>query len=69
MNLGYIRVSTDKQNVENQRAEILRYAQRKELMINDFIEIEVFSKKSYQARKIDLLLHTLKENDNLFVSE
>jgi DNA invertase Pin-like site-specific DNA recombinase len=69
MNLGYIRVSTDKQTVENQKSEILKYAQTKELLVNDFIELEISSRKSYTKRKIDLLLETLKEHDNLFVSE
>jgi DNA invertase Pin-like site-specific DNA recombinase len=69
MNLGYIRVSTDKQTVENQKTEILKYAQSKSLMVDDFIEIEISSRKTYTQRKIDLLLQTLKEHDNLFVSE
>jgi DNA invertase Pin-like site-specific DNA recombinase len=69
MNLGYIRVSTDKQTVENQKTEILKYAQTKNIMINDFIEIEISSRKTYTQRKIDLLLETLNEQDNLFISE
>ena len=69
MNLGYIRVSTDKQNVENQKAEILKYAQAKEMLIKDFIEIEISSKKSYRDRKINLLLDTLEDGDNLLLSE
>ena len=33
MNYGYIRVSTDKQTVENQRYEITEFAQKNDLII------------------------------------
>lgn len=35
---GYIRVSTDKQTVENQRFEIIKYAKRKNIIINRWVE-------------------------------
>jgi len=35
---GYIRVSTDKQTTENQRFEILKYADEKKLPIDRWIE-------------------------------
>lgn len=38
MNYGYIRVSTDKQAVENQRFEILQFCARENIEINDWIE-------------------------------
>ena len=35
---GYIRVSSDKQTVENQRFEIMNFCERQKLKINDWIE-------------------------------
>ena len=35
---GYIRVSTDKQTTDNQRFEILKYADEKKLAIDKWIE-------------------------------
>lgn len=68
-NLGYIRVSTVKQDLENQKHQILNYANIKKLEAVDFIEIQVSSRKSDEDRKIDLLLDTLKNGDTLIVVE
>jgi len=38
MNFAYIRVSTDKQTVENQRFEILKLADEKKIQIDEWIE-------------------------------
>ena len=35
---GYIRVSTDKQNTENQRYEILKFADEKKLSVDCWTE-------------------------------
>ena len=35
---GYIRVSSDKKTVENQRFEIKKFCERNELVIDDLIE-------------------------------
>lgn len=35
---GYIRVSTDKQTVENQRFEINRFCERHEMVVDKWIE-------------------------------
>ena len=39
MTIGYIRVSTDAQNLNNQKHKILEYAQTHKLMIDDFVEL------------------------------
>lgn len=69
MNIGYIRVSTNQQTVENQRTEILKYANDKKFLIDDFIQIEISSRKNKSDRKIDELISRLKSNDKLIVSE
>ncbi|PRM99523.1 recombinase family protein [Aliarcobacter cryaerophilus] len=40
---AYIRVSTDKQTLENQKHKILEFAFNKKIQIEDFIEVEVSS--------------------------
>ncbi|MDF1882612.1 recombinase family protein [Sulfurimonas sp. SAG-AH-194-C21] len=69
MTLGYIRVSTEKQTVENQKHEILDYANKHNLGKVSFIQISMSSKKSTKDRRIDELISTLKEEDTLIVSE
>lgn len=39
--LAYLRTSTDKQDLNNQRLEILEHARRNQLHIDDFIEISI----------------------------
>ena len=66
---AYIRVSTDKQTLENQKHKILEFAFNKKIQIQDFIEIEVSSKKTQKERLIEELFFKLKENDTLIVTE
>ena len=66
---AYIRVSTDKQTLENQKHKILEFAFNKKIQIEDFIEVEVSSKKTQKERLIDDLFLKLEENDTLVVTE
>lgn len=67
--IAYVRVSTDKQTVENQKAEINNYAVKNKMIIDEFIDIEVSSRKSKKDRKIEELLNKLNKGDTLIVSE
>lgn len=67
--LAYIRTSTDKQDLNNQRLEILEYARLRGLQIDDFIAISMSSRKSPRARRIDDLLNHLGPGDTLIVTE
>lgn len=67
--IGYLRVSTTKQEIENQRHEIMAYAEREKLEVSEWVEVEVSSRKSTSARKLDELLGMLKRGDVLVVSE
>lgn len=69
MTYGYVRVSTDKQTVDNQKNEILNYAQINKLFIDSFIDVEISSKKNTEDRKIDYLISQLSKDDILIVSE
>ena len=50
MNYGYIRVSSDKQTVENQRFEINNFCEREHLSIDGWIEETISGTKSYSKR-------------------
>lgn len=67
--IGYIRVSTDKQDLEKQRHLLLDYAQRNQLVVNEFIHAEASSRKDTKDRKIDELLTKLTKGDTLLVAE
>jgi DNA invertase Pin-like site-specific DNA recombinase len=67
--LAYLRTSTDKQDLDNQRLEILEYARRNDFRINDFIEISISSRKNRHLRRIDELLQKLYVGDTLIVTE
>jgi DNA invertase Pin-like site-specific DNA recombinase len=67
--LAYLRTSTDKQDLNNQRLEILEYARRNDLRVDDFIEVSISSRKGRRARKIVELLEKLQPGDTLVVTE
>ena len=69
MNYGYIRVSTDKQTVENQRFEILKFCEREGIVVNGWIEETVSGGKTPDKRKLGLLLKEVKEGDWIICSE
>ena len=66
---GYVRVSTQDQNVESQKNLISRYCVDHKLMVNEWIEVEMSSRKSTKARRIDELLNRIQPQDTLIVSE
>jgi hypothetical protein len=66
---GYIRVSTDKQTTDNQRFEILKYADEKKLTIDEWIEETVSATRRLSDRKLGALLTRMQKNDILIVSE
>src|SRR5919107_3986773 len=69
MMYGYIRVSTDKQTTDNQRFEILKYADEKELKVDRWIEETISATKHLSHRKLGQLLDTMQEGDILIVTE
>ena len=69
MLFGYVRVSTQDQDVENQKNEISRYCIDRKMIIDEWIAIEISSSKSTEARRIDELISKLKEDDAVIASE
>ena len=53
---GYIRVSSDKQTVENQRYEINKFCEKQNIVINDWIEETISGTKNYSKRQLGNLL-------------
>jgi DNA invertase Pin-like site-specific DNA recombinase len=67
--IGYIRVSTEEQDLAKQEHLLLKYAQQHGMQIHDFVQVESSSRKSIQERRIDELLVRLKQGDVLLVAE
>lgn len=67
--LAYLRTSTDKQDLNNQKVEVLEYANREGIQIEEFISISASSKRTQRARRIDELLQMLTAGDTLIVTE
>ena len=66
---GYIRVSTDKQTVKNQRFEIERFAQKQQLQIDGWIEETISGTKNYTKRQLGRLLKRVQKGDLIICAE
>ena len=66
---GYIRVSTDKQTVENQRYEISQFCEKNLLTVNKWIEEIISGTKKVEERKLGKLIKRMKKDDILICSE
>lgn len=66
---GYIRVSSDKQTVENQRFEINNFCERKQLKIDGWIEETISGMKSYDKRQLGALLKKVQKDDLIICAE
>ncbi|WP_297908939.1 master DNA invertase Mpi family serine-type recombinase [uncultured Parabacteroides sp.] len=66
---GYIRVSSDKQTVENQRFEISNFCKRNKLVIDGWIEETISGTKSYNKRELGKLLKRVQKDDLIICAE
>ena len=66
---GYIRVSSDKQTVENQRFEIERFCKVNNLHIDGWIEETISGTKAYNKRQLGVLLKKVEKEDVIICSE
>src|SRR5574344_1659581 len=66
---GYIRVSSDKQTVENQRFEINKFCKKENMVINDWIEETISGTKNYTKRQLGNLLKKVVKDDVIICSE
>ena len=67
--IAYLRVSTDKQTLENQRSEIRRFEKSNGITVDRWIEETVSGKVRDCDRKLGLTLRRLKRGDTLIVCE
>lgn len=69
MYYGYIRVSSDKQTVENQRFEINNFCEKQGVTIDGWIEETISGTKNYNKRALGKLLKKVGKDDVIICSE
>ena len=69
MNYAYLRVSTDRQDVENQKSGIIEYAAARNIRIDKFIEDVVSGTKDWQKRALGTIIESAKAGDILLFAE
>jgi DNA invertase Pin-like site-specific DNA recombinase len=66
---GYIRISTYEQSIESQKNIISRYCMDHKFVIDEWIALEISSRKSLIQRRIEELLDKLLPGDTVIISE
>lgn len=66
---GYIRVSTDKQTVENQRYEINEFVKKEGMIVDRWIEETISGSKDVEDRKLGPMLKQMERGDILICAE
>lgn len=69
MNYGYIRVSSNKQTVENQRFEITNFCITNNITINGWIDETISGAKDVDKRRLGKLLKKVKKGDLIICAE
>ena len=67
--IAYLRASTDKQDLNNQKLEIFEYTRKNQLEVDDFIQITISSRRTSKDRRIDEMVTALNGADTLLVTE
>jgi len=66
---GYIRVSTDRQTLKNQRYEIDNFCQRENMKVDGWIQETISGTKSAEDRKLGALLKKVRKDDLIICAE
>ncbi|EAI4209493.1 recombinase family protein [Campylobacter coli] len=69
MILAYARVSTDKQDNISQEKLIKDYCKAQNIKLDNYISVEVSSRKNFEKRRINDLYKLLKDGDTLITAE
>lgn len=69
MIIGYLRVSTGKQNPGNQQDEIRRFAENRDWVIDRWVTEVVSGRTHERDRKLGALLRSMKRGDTIVVTE
>ena len=67
--IAYLRVSTVEQDLEKNKADILKFANNKDFGRVKFVEEKVSGMKNWKARKIKQVIDDLNKGDRLIVPE
>lgn len=67
--VAYLRASTDKQDLNHQKLELLEFSRKQSLPIDEFVEVTVSSRQTTKQRRIDDLIDKLVQADTLMVTE
>lgn len=67
--IAYLRISTGGQELVTQRLAILDYAHSHHIQIDEFLEVQVSSRKSLKERGIEGLFSGMHAGDLMLVSE
>jgi DNA invertase Pin-like site-specific DNA recombinase len=68
-NYAYLRVSTEMQDIENQKLGILEYCNTRQLVPVEFVQETKSSRVSWEEREMGRIVNQLQPGDNLVVSE
>jgi len=66
---GYIRVSTDKQNTQNQIYEIKKFCDKNNVIIDKWVTETISATKNINKRKLGRLIKNLNDGDIVIASE
>lgn len=69
MNYAYLRVSTDKQDTENQKLGILEYATARNIQVDEFVEDVVSGTMDWEKRALGGIIQSAKVGDSLIFAE
>jgi DNA invertase Pin-like site-specific DNA recombinase len=67
--ISYLRVSTDDQDTEKNKADVLKFSNNRNFGKVHFVEEKVSGTKSWKERKIKEIIDDMKEGDRLIVPE
>lgn len=69
MTYGYVRISTDKQRVDNQEYEITRFCKKNNIAIDEWVKETISGTKTPDKRKLGSLLEKAKAGDLIICAE
>ena len=69
MKYGYIRVSTDKQTVDNQKFEINQYCAQNNMQIDEWVEEVESGTVAVQKRQLQRILNKVQNGDEIICTE
>jgi DNA invertase Pin-like site-specific DNA recombinase len=69
MNYAYLRVSTDKQDTQNQKLGIVEYANARNIKVDEFVEDVESGTKDWEKRALGKLIASAKAGDVLIFAE